>query len=60
MILKFGLRNIDVFGYPVGLHFGRWQSKEKGRSQKYKTEIGGFMTIIYIILLTVAISFYIN
>ena len=60
MILKSFLRNIDVFGYPVGLHFGRWQNKEKGRSQNYKTELGGIMTIFYTIFLTVAFSFYLN
>ena len=39
------LKKIDIFGASVGLHFGRWITKEKGHKVNYRTEIGGILTL---------------
>ena len=38
------LKKADIFGADVGLHFGRWVTKEKGHKVTYRTEIGGIIT----------------
>jgi hypothetical protein len=40
------LKNFDSFGAVVGLHFGNWLNKEKGRSPAFKTSIGGIFSIL--------------
>ena len=47
MHLRNFFKSFDVFGINIGLHFGHWQTKEKGREISYKTEIGGIVSIIY-------------
>ena len=44
MLLGKLLKKVDIFGSDVGLHFGRWVTKDKGHKVTYKTEIGGFIT----------------
>jgi len=45
MQLKNFIKSFDQFGINVGLHFGHWISKEKGRDISYKTYIGGIASI---------------
>lgn len=47
------LRNCDLFGTNVGMHFGRRVNREKGRSLAFTTEIGGLFTIACAIFSTI-------
>ena len=50
------LRSFDFFGTNVGLHFGRWIKREKGRTISYQTEIGGIITVICSLCFIVAFA----
>ena len=55
LIGKF-LKNVDIFGASVGLHFGRWITKEKGHKVNYKTEVGGIITCLCLMASIVAFT----
>lgn len=40
------LRNMDFFGHPVTMHFGRSLSKKKEGDAEQKTMLGGFHSIL--------------
>ena len=53
------LRNMDFFGHPVRMHFGRSLSKKKEGDAEQTTVLGGFFSIMIrsIFLYTVVIYF---
>ena len=58
MQLRNFVKSFDIFGINVGLHFGHWQTKDKGREISYKTEIGGLVSIIYLSCFWIAFFIY--
>ena len=42
--MKRKFKNIDLFGYPIHLKF------EKNEGPKYKTLVGAFMTVVFMVL----------
>ena len=40
------IKNLDIFGHKVGLHFGQSLENKKDGEQEYKTLIGGFCSIL--------------
>ena len=42
--MKRSFKNIDLFGYPIHLKF------EKNEGPKYKTLVGAFMTVVFMIM----------
>lgn len=52
------LKNCDAYGVPVSLHFGKWVTREKGRSTTFGTPIGGLITIICNACLVFAVFIY--
>jgi hypothetical protein len=48
--LKESMKRIDMYGYPVYLSFDK-------NSDKHKTVIGGFCTILSLVVLSVYFSF---
>jgi hypothetical protein len=54
------LRGYDSYGVPINLHFGKWVTKEKGRSSTFGTEVGGFLSIIGNVCLVYSLYVYAN
>ncbi len=42
----------------MGLHFGYWARREKGRSVNFKTHIGGCSSVIWVICVFYALANY--
>ena len=54
------IKSFDAYGANVGLHFGQWIDRSKGRPTTFNTMIGGFISIISQVLFWASFVYYLQ